>query len=386
MAAPSKYPDWATDQTNNLEPPAGKVAAGWVAGEEPPSGWFNWWQNLVGLWVRELAGSKADVLAAQKLAALNLTTRAPAGGATDNYYAAGFGLTGGAPYTRTWLAVGQKAQYSTNDGRTWLAAATDLSAAGVWYGVAFGAGVFALVGNTGPTASDSPLVRSSTDGSTWTARTLGGTPAAGDRLNAIVFAGGRFVAVGDKGHIQTSTDGITWTKRTAAAATDNLKAVAYCNGRYVAVGNNNAGRGVAEYSTDGTTWSRQEFVATVAGGLALAASSTEFVAAVVHAGANADSHLYSSPDGVTWTYQTGFTGFVVSGATCLGGLYAFCTYASTDPAFGQLSALIAGAPGSAWKKVPVESSNALYALANNGDKLLVAGHFGFIADSLHMVT
>lgn len=54
MPAPDKYPDWATDNTHNVEPPAGKKAAGWVALEEPPSGWFNWWQWYVGLWVRWL--------------------------------------------------------------------------------------------------------------------------------------------------------------------------------------------------------------------------------------------------------------------------------------------------------------------------------------------
>jgi hypothetical protein len=37
-----------------VEPPAGKVATGWVAGEEPPSSWFNWWQRLVGDWTRWL--------------------------------------------------------------------------------------------------------------------------------------------------------------------------------------------------------------------------------------------------------------------------------------------------------------------------------------------
>lgn len=54
MPAPDKYPDWATDDTNNVEPPDAKKAAGWVPSEEPPSSWFNWWENLVGLWVRWL--------------------------------------------------------------------------------------------------------------------------------------------------------------------------------------------------------------------------------------------------------------------------------------------------------------------------------------------
>jgi hypothetical protein len=56
MPAPSKYPDWATDGTNVVEPPAGKVAAGWLPAEQPPAGWFNAWQALVGQWTRWLDG------------------------------------------------------------------------------------------------------------------------------------------------------------------------------------------------------------------------------------------------------------------------------------------------------------------------------------------
>lgn len=63
MPAPTKHPDWATDETNNVEPPDAKKAAGWVPAEQPPSSWFNWWKNLVGLWVRWLE-ERADTNAA----------------------------------------------------------------------------------------------------------------------------------------------------------------------------------------------------------------------------------------------------------------------------------------------------------------------------------
>lgn len=62
MPAPTKYPDWATDGTNVVEPPSGKKAAGWVPGEEPPSGWFNWWQGVVGQWTRWLDSQVIDAL------------------------------------------------------------------------------------------------------------------------------------------------------------------------------------------------------------------------------------------------------------------------------------------------------------------------------------
>jgi len=57
------WPDWAVDTENNgsdntpnkVEPTPTKKAKGWGFPEKPPRGEFNWWQNLVGLWVRQLA-------------------------------------------------------------------------------------------------------------------------------------------------------------------------------------------------------------------------------------------------------------------------------------------------------------------------------------------
>lgn len=36
------------------EPSAGRKGTGWLAGEKPPHGYFNWWQNLTYLWTRFL--------------------------------------------------------------------------------------------------------------------------------------------------------------------------------------------------------------------------------------------------------------------------------------------------------------------------------------------
>jgi hypothetical protein len=51
MARPTKFPNWATSGTNIVEPPDGKKASGWIAGEQPPASYFNYWQNLVQQWV-----------------------------------------------------------------------------------------------------------------------------------------------------------------------------------------------------------------------------------------------------------------------------------------------------------------------------------------------
>jgi len=52
MAKPDKYPDWNTGGSNRAEPSAPKKTAGWAAGEEPPSTWFNWLLYYLGAWAR----------------------------------------------------------------------------------------------------------------------------------------------------------------------------------------------------------------------------------------------------------------------------------------------------------------------------------------------
>ncbi len=49
-ARPSTDPVWNTGGANRTTPTGLKQAAGWGLNEEPPSGYFNWWQNLVYQW------------------------------------------------------------------------------------------------------------------------------------------------------------------------------------------------------------------------------------------------------------------------------------------------------------------------------------------------
>ncbi len=62
ISKPTDYADWATEdqinpvsgQSNKSEPPSSEVESGWTYLEKPPRQWFNWWQNVVGQWVRYL--------------------------------------------------------------------------------------------------------------------------------------------------------------------------------------------------------------------------------------------------------------------------------------------------------------------------------------------
>jgi len=79
------------------------------------------------------------------------------------------------------------------------------------------------------------------------------TPA--DRLYAITYANGRFVAVGGKGLIVTSTDGINWEDKTSSViggSIRELNAITYSGGQFVAIGTN-----TIVTSPDGVVWTQR---------------------------------------------------------------------------------------------------------------------------------
>ena len=57
-------------------------------------------------------------------------------------------------------------------------------------------------------------ILTSTDGSTWTARTSGTTNV----LYGVIYANSTFVVVGSSGTILTSSDGTSWASRTSGTS------------------------------------------------------------------------------------------------------------------------------------------------------------------------
>lgn len=104
---------------------------------------------------------------------------------------------------------------------------------------------------------------SSTDGTTWTARTsavsltYGGNRGGADNDADVIV-------LGASASIQTSTNGTTWTSRTSAYGTYSCKSVASDNqGNFlIASYNGVANTGFAQSSSDGTTWTARGQVST----------------------------------------------------------------------------------------------------------------------------
>lgn len=110
-----------------------------------------------------------------------------------------------------------------------------------FYGLAFDGTTYVAVGQTG-------AIYTSTNRTTWTARTSGTT----DLLHSVAYESsvGLFVAVGySTGVIITSPDGVTWTSRINPTTTNFRKVVwSSAHSKFFAVGNK------VVFSDDGVTW------------------------------------------------------------------------------------------------------------------------------------
>lgn len=160
--------------------------------------------------------------------------------------------------------------------------------------VAVGAG--SVSGGTTSTAG------SSTDGATWTARTL---PAAAD-WHSVVWTGVRFLASNNGGgNSAVSTDGATWSAGPTLPGT-GLKIYAFAG---LLIGFL-ATAGTTYYTSadDGATWTTRTFPVSIGadrGKLAVGITATAMVLVVgIPSGASWANLVYRTTNGTSWSAQT----------------------------------------------------------------------------------
>jgi len=130
----------------------------------------------------------------------------------------------------------EETSYSSPDGITWTRLSSIQSSvrpvAGLHSSVATGAGYLAV-------GSGALNIQQSTDFSHWSSAYSGSNGPDPD-LAKVIYAGGRFVAVGETPQhgpaIMQSQDGSHWTQPLSGSASGGLTSVAYGNGLYVAAG------------------------------------------------------------------------------------------------------------------------------------------------------
>jgi hypothetical protein len=187
------------------------------------------------------------------------------------------------------IASSSKNAASSTDGITWTRRTLPVSAG--WASVAYGDGVFVAIAIGGSSAANS------TDGITWTQRTL---PVSAN-WESVTYGDGVFVVM--SGFIDTSTiaasstDGITWTQRTLPDG--RWRSVAYGGGVFAAVAQRHLGvLAIAASSTDGITWTQRTLPVDTDWHL-VAYGDGKFVAI-----ARFSDIAATSTDGVTWTQRT----------------------------------------------------------------------------------
>ncbi len=162
---------------------------------------------------------------------------------------------------------------------------------GIWDGDRF-----VLVGTDG---SSNAMVYFSRDGERWTRNAI--TPSGANDANAIAFNGTTYVAVGVGGTIATSTDLSSWTARTPAASySGTFHDVVWSAtlGLFVAVGSGP----VVQTSPTGVTWTAQTFGGSPPDGAPKIA--TDGNGNLVVAIASSASGIQTSSNGTTWTART----------------------------------------------------------------------------------
>ena len=174
---------------------------------------------------------------------------------------------------------------SSTDGITWTT--RTLPAALTWSCSAYGNQTFvALSGNSG-----SQNAAYSTDGITWTATSITFMP-----WYFVIYANGIFFAIANsRTTAASSTDGITWTTRTLPAAS-SWRGIAYGNGVFVIASDNTTT--TAFSSTDGITWTTRTLPA-ASSWRGIAYGNGVFVAIT-----SSSTTAASSTDGITWTLRT----------------------------------------------------------------------------------
>ena len=159
------------------------------------------------------------------------------------------------------------AAYSTNAGQTWQTGSGLPTA--IWTGLAYGKGVFVAVATSSATAA------SSTDGVTWTTRTL----PSNTNWSSVAYGNNKFVAVSSSSSKTAySVDGITWYQ-SYLPITAGL--VEYGQGVFLAI---TASSAVAYTSEDGLQWTTRTVSPDSYGGMAYGLASTSYTGYFVTAG------------------------------------------------------------------------------------------------------
>jgi hypothetical protein len=299
-----------------------------------------------------------------------------------------------------WMLGGSAGRIATStDGTNWtvrsgiqdtyFSATTNVALGAGSYivnGIAFGGSRYVAVG-----AGSTQAWVSTDNGVTWTSSTSNlGTALGATTLTMFwcVYDGTNFWTGSNTSRLARSTDGATWTRdlnyqATAAGASQQIQSACVRGSTLMVVGS--GANGVAITTNGGTTWTASDPAtsAGTTGGAYLACTSNTslFVIAGLQ---STNVAIYTSTDGINWTYRTGLAsaGFLSAPydlcwtgsqfvAVSRGGLMAVSTDAITWTLLPEAQAI----PWPAFVSQAIATNRKLAygRVASNGQKTLVWG-------------
>ncbi len=226
--------------------------------------------------------------------------------------------------------------------------------------------------STGPlqflAAGAGGVLITSSDGFMWTAVSSGTT----NSLRAAIWSGSLWVLVGDAGTILTSVNGSDWTS-SASGTSNNLYGIAWNGSVFAAAGsdgtiltsmNGSAWTTRTSGTADnlrGVAWTGSQFVAV--GGTVTTSTSTDMDGNIITT-VTSTSVLLTSSDGATWTART---------SPNSNALYAVAASGSRVVAVGFEGVTLTSSDGTSWTAVDTGTNQDLFSVAWAGSKFVAVG-------------
>lgn len=271
------------------------------------------------------------------------TMTARTSGTTSSLYAVA--TTGGNLFV--YVGDNRAAATSTN-GTTWTARTIGVGLTDDFRALTYGGSVFVAATNVGTMAT-------STNGVTWTVRTSGTTTS----INALIYNGSNLYVYGaNGGGLSTSTNAITWTARTSGT-TSNILCLTYGNGTFVYGG----ALGALATSTDAITWTARS-IATTNNIVGLAYGKGVFVC-------GANKEFFTSTDGVTW-WGSGVCADTITSLAFTNNQFVAGTNAGN---------LYVSSTGYEWTARTTSVAISLYGIAANTSTIVVVGSGGQVVSA-----
>ena len=245
----------------------------------------------------------------------------------------------------------KKNVFSSSDAVNWTNNPCSIS---LIKSIAFGNGLYVGVGSSGAPDYKTMIVYSP-DGKNW-------QPANGDfkkEFSKVIFANGKFVAVGFGGSINTSADGINW-KAQPLKDLYLLDKIIYTKGLFIATG----GSSIIT-SPDGETWTFQDSHLDAVKSIYGLAYSNDKILAVTF-----DGMILESGDGVKWV----ITKVLNNKDGILNISYGLGQFILT----GNKGFLMSSTDGREWKKMKINSKESFSRITFGNNKFVMEGGEGFL--------